>query len=163
VFVQDFKTVDRPYHEVASTLTSETRAILELALAATKRESDRFRIGVAPIGWPASLAESMAVQPGPVRAQPVGILMAFTWQALVGASLFPRLDADLDVTPFGQEQTTVTLRGRLTIWPALVDGRQEEFLILRLAESINRAFLNGVCASLCSPARPTAVVPALGR
>ena len=153
MFVLDFKTVERPYHHVASALTTGLAEILELALAAARTESDRFRVGLAPFGWPTSLAQRVNVQPGPVRAQREGILIAFTWHAVAGASLFPRMDADLEVAPIGRDRTILNLRGRLTIASELIGGGTEEFLILRLAESMNRAFLVGVCASLESEAR----------
>jgi hypothetical protein len=148
IFVQEFSQVERPYHEVAARLTGGWPAILDTALRSTRTESARFWIGVARSGWPPSLSESMEIRPGPIRTQRFGILLAFSWQADGDLPLFPQLDADLDVAPFGNRRTTLTLQARYQIGPDMSDRQDEDILLYRLAESITRAFLSSVCASL---------------
>lgn len=75
--------------------------------------------------------------------------MAFSWEAVgSAASLFPRLDADIDLAPFGTDQTAISLGGRYEP-PAGSFGRlADELLLHRIAGSTIRAFLNGICARL---------------
>jgi len=148
MFVQEFSQVDRPYHEVAARLTGGWPAILDTALGTTRTESARFRIGVAQSKWPPSLSESTEIRPGPIRTQRFGILLAFSWQVDGDLPLFPQLDADLDVAPFGNRRTTLALQCRYQVRADVTDRQDEDILLYRLAESATRAFLSSVCASI---------------
>lgn len=148
MFVQDFKVVERPYDEVAARLTTDAGGLLQLAMESTRAEGERLKAKIAPVGWPTVLAKAVEVSPGPVRAQGDGMLVAFSWEAKGGTSLFPRLDADLEVAPFGTGQTVVALRGRYDPPAGPLGRRADELLLHRLAESTIRAFLDRVCACL---------------
>ncbi|MGH9047532.1 MAG: hypothetical protein ACRDVW_09515 [Acidimicrobiales bacterium] len=148
MFVQDFKTIDCRYEEVAARLVADIEVVLETALDAARDAGEHLRGKVGPASWPTALAKTVEVRPGPVREKVDRLLVAFSWKATGGASLFPRLDADLEAAPFGPEQTVVTLRGRYEP-PAGSLGRiADQLLFHRLAESTVRDFLDGVCANL---------------
>jgi hypothetical protein len=150
-FVQDFKIVDSPYEQVVPQFTSGMGSLLQEGLRPALTEGERLRIKVAPAGWPAALARTVEVHPGPVRDIEDGVLVAFSWET-GERSLFPRLDADFEVVRFGPQQTLISLRGRYEP-PAGEFGRHaDELLAHRIAESTLRAFLDGVCARLS--ARP---------
>ena len=148
VFVQDFKIVDRPYDEVAARFASGIDSLLEAGLGPARTEGERLRIKVAPRGWPAALAKTVEVHAGPVRDVENALLVAFTWEAAGQSSLFPRLDADIEVAPFGLGQTMVALRGRYEPPAGSWGIHADEVLLHRLAESTVRAFLDGVCAGV---------------
>lgn len=153
MFVQDFKTIDRPYDDVAARIAADTEKVLGAALDATRAEGERLRVKVGPAGWPAVLGKTVEVHPGPVRAQGDGVLVAFSWEVKGGASLFPRLDADLEVAPFGTNQTALALRGRYDPPVGPLGRRADQLLLHRLAESTIRAFLDSVCTSLGASSR----------
>ncbi|MBF6558192.1 MAG: hypothetical protein IVW52_18970 [Acidimicrobiales bacterium] len=148
MFVQDFKIIDRPYDEVEAMLRTSIGEHLGAALDSTRAEGERLQLKVCPAGWPAPLAKTVGLHPGPLRAQGDGELLAFSREAQGGASLFPRLDADLEVSPFGTDQTTLALRGRYEPPAGTLGLRADELLLHRLAGPTLRAFLDGVCANL---------------
>lgn len=148
MFVQDFKTIDGRYEEVAARLVADIEALLEAALDSARDAGERLQGKVGPASWPMVLAKTVKVRPGPVRERADGVLVAFSWEAAGGASLFPRLDADLEATPFGPEQTVLALRGRYEPPAGLLGRLADQLLSHRLAESTIRDFLDNVCASL---------------
>jgi hypothetical protein len=152
-FVQDFKVVDHPYEQVLACFESGIVPLIKSGLGPAHAESERLRIKVAPAGWPAVVAKTVEVHPGRVRSLGDSVLFGFSWEASE-TSLFPRLDADLEVAPFGTQQTLVAIRGQYEP-PAGVFGRRADGLVMnRLAESTMRAFLEGLCASLEASAVP---------
>lgn len=148
MFVHDFQTIDRPYDDVAARLTTARAAVLGAALDSTRAKGAHLSVKVAPAGWPTVLAKTVEVRLGPVRSHGDGLLVAFSWEATRGASLFPRLDADLEAAPFGTAQTVLDLRGRYDPPAGLVGRGADQLLLHRLAESTVRAFLAAVCAGL---------------
>lgn len=150
--MQDFSILERPFDEVAERLEADPAKVLGEAFDTSRAESERLRVRVGLAGWPASFAKTVELRPGALRPLEGGLLLAFSWEALGGAaSLFPRLDADLELAPFGTDQTVVSVRGRYEP-PAGCLGRVADDLMLhRLAGSTLRAFLSGVCARLTVP------------
>ncbi len=148
MFVQDFKVIDAPYGDVEARLDASSEAFFAEALGSSQVAGERITAKVGPKGWPAALSKTVAIRLGPVRRHGDSTLIAFSWQARGGASLFPRLDADLEVAPFGLDQTVLTIRGAYEApagWPGRV---ADELLLHRIAESTLRAFLDSLCAQL---------------
>jgi hypothetical protein len=155
MFVQDFKIVDRPYEEVVSRFSTGIQPLLESGLGPALNEVERLRMKVAPVGWPAALAKTVRVSPGPVRSVGAGTSVAFSWSAEGGTSLFPSLEADIELTPFGLSQTFVALHGRYKPPGGSIGKRADVLLLHLIAESTIRAFLAGVCENLtCGVSEP---------
>ncbi len=148
MFVQDFKIVDRPYEEVASRLVAGAAAALGEALRATRRDAESLKARIGHAGWPPVVAGDVELRPGPVRDQGDGTLVAFGWESAREASLLPRLDADLEVAPFGAHQTALALRGRYEPLGGVLSQAVDRVLLHRLAESTVRVFLDEVCSAL---------------
>lgn len=129
---------------------SSAERLLGAALDSARDEGERLEAKVAPAGWPAVLAKTVAVRPGPVRAYGGGVLVAFSWEVQSGESLLPRLEADLEVAPFGTDQTVLALRGCYEPPAGRLGRLADQLLLHRLAESTVRAFLEAVCAGLVS-------------
>jgi hypothetical protein len=147
-FVQDFTILDRPYEEVAAEVRGGIGVLLGAGIEETRAEGERLRVKVAPAGWPGVLAKTVEVRSGPVRARGNGQVVGFSWEAARGASLFPRLDADLEVAPFGIGETVLEIQARYEP-PAGPLGRGSDRLLLhRLAESTVRAFLHAIASNL---------------
>lgn len=150
MFVQDFKIVGASYEDVEARLATSSEALFAEALGSSREVGERITAKVGPKSWPAALAKTVEVRLGPVRRHADGTLVGFSWEAQGGASLFPRLDADLDVAPFGADQTILTVRGTYDP-PAGRTGKiADELLLHRVAESTMRAFLEAVCEQLSS-------------
>ncbi len=148
MFLQDFQEVDRPWEVVVARLTADTDALLAGALDTARSEDEQLRARVGPPGWPAMLAKTVAIHPGSVRSYGDTVLLAFSWEATTGTSLFPRLDADLEVAPMGPGRTQLALRARYEPPGGALGRGVDQLLLHRLAESTIRAFLLRICAGL---------------
>ena len=154
MFLQDFTTIDRSYADVVAYLAAGPGRVLGAAVDWTRVEGERLKVRVCPAGWPVALAKAVDVQLGPIRAHEDTTLIGFTWQAAGGASLFPRLDADLEVAPFGTDRTNLTLRATYHPPAGILGRRVDDLLLHRLAESTIRAFLDSVAANLRAGVEP---------
>ena len=148
MFVQDFKIVDRPYEEAAAALATGAGAVLEEALRATRREAERLKAGIGHAGWPPVLSADLELRTGPVRDRDDAMLVAFGWESPREASLLPRLDADLEVAPFGAQATALALRGRYEPLGGILAQSLDRVLLHRLAEATMRSFLDAISLGL---------------
>lgn len=147
-FVQDFAVLDRAYEAVADRLAADAPGLFTVALQAARLEGESLQVTVAPAGWPVVLAKSVELRVGPVRTYADHLIVGFTWRARRGDSLFPRMDADLDLAPFGPGRTEVVLRGSYEPPGGLLGAEADRLLCHRVAGSTARAFLRRVCAGL---------------
>lgn len=150
LFVQDFKVVDMACDEAAGHLLANAKGILTRALWATKAEGDRIASKIGPRSWPSALAKNVQIHLGPVRLHRDSVVVSFSWRALAGPSLFPRLDADLEVAPFGPGQASLTMRGTYRPPGGILGKVADELLLHRVANATVRDFLEAVCQSLSS-------------
>jgi hypothetical protein len=150
VFVQDFLVIDCPFERVLSLLEQARGpdALLEVALEGARAEGESLRAKVGPARWPAVLSKTVEIRSGPLRHHGDSVLVPFRWAASEGLSLFPRLDADLEVAPFGPAQAQVVLRARYEPPGGALGRGLDRVLLHRLAESTLRAFLAAICAAV---------------
>jgi len=146
-FLHDFRLIERPYADVAARLESGPAEVLSRGLDAARRQGEYLRGRVGPTGWPAFVAKTVELGIGDLRRDDAGMLLAFSWEAVGGSSLFPRMDADLEVSPFGDVGTQVVLQARYQP-PGGAVGRGADRVLHRVAESTIRAYLAGVCCAL---------------
>jgi hypothetical protein len=146
-FVQDFKVIDLPYDQVASCFVSGVENLFEAGLGPARAESERLGSKVAPVKWPTVLGPTLELRQGPLRNAGNVLLAAFSWET-GEMSLIPCFDADVELAPFGSQQTSITLRGRYDPPLDAFGLRGQEALVQRLAESTLRAFLDGFCSIL---------------
>lgn len=147
-FVQDFAVLDRGYPAVAGRLAADAAGLFTAALQAARLEGESLRVSVAPAGWPVVLSKSVELCVGPARTYADHQIVGFTWHARGGDSLFPRMDADLELAPFGPGRTEVVLRGSYEPPGGLLGYEADRLLCHRVACSTARAFLRRVCAGL---------------
>ena len=122
--------------------------MLEAGLAPARSEGERLKVKVAPRWWPAPLGKTVHLHPGPARLVGDVLVVAFSWEASRIHSLFPRLDADIEIAAFGLRQTMIVLRGRYEPPSGSLGVYADDLLMHHLAESTVRAFLDGLCANL---------------
>lgn len=134
MFVQDFMIVERRCHELVAELEGGAGMLFRQSLGEAEADLDRLRLKVGPENWPVLLAKTVEVQFGPVRSHGDVTLLAFSWQATGSGSLFPALDADLELSPLGEGRTELTLRGRYQPPGGALGRRIDELLLHRLAE-----------------------------
>jgi len=148
VFVEDFQQIDRTYDRLLGALEVEPAAVLAAALDSACHENNRIETSVGPRGWPAPLAKRVEIHSGALRLFADYAVLSFSWKAIGASSLFPGLDADLEVAPFGTGQTQLTLRALYTPPGGIVGQRTDELLLHRMAKSTLRAVLIDVCSEL---------------
>lgn len=150
MFVQDFLVFDRSYDQVLACLGAGERsdALLGAALEGTREKGESLRARVGPAGWPAVFSKAVEIRSGPLRHHGDSVLIPLRWVASEGASLFPRLDADLEASPFGPAQTQLVLRARYEPPGGALGRGVDRVLLHRLAESTLRAFLAGIRTTL---------------
>lgn len=150
MFVQDFKVIDASYEDVEACLASSSDTLFAKALGSSRDVGERITAKVGPQSWPAALAKTVEIRLGPARRHADGMLVGLSWEAHGGASLFPRLDADLEVAPFGADQTVLTLRGTYDPPAGRTGKLADELLLHRVAASTVRAFLEAMGDQLSS-------------
>lgn len=154
MFVQEVVLVDCPFEDVARRLESRLDLLLATAAEETTAAGEAagfdggLLLKVAPASWPEALGKTVALQAGPLRRQPSSLLVALSWEPTTAASLFPRLDADIEVAPCGTSETSLTLRGRYEPPAGPLGRRVDQLLLHRLAESTVRAFLANIADEL---------------
>ena len=152
MFVQDFMIIDKPSSEIVALLQGEAGSLLGEAVEAAGAGLDHLRLKVAPGSWPTLLAKQVEVRLGPVRRHGEVTLIAFTWSATGPGSLFPALDADLEVSPLGEERSEVALHGRYDPPGGGVGRGMDRLLLNRLANATVRAFLSNLAERLAETA-----------
>ena len=148
MFVQDFMIIDRPSGEVVALLQGNAGSLLGEAVEAAGAGLDHQRLKVGPGSWPALLAKRVEVRLGPVRRHGEVTLLAFSWHATGPGSLFPALDADLEVSPLGEERSELALHGRYEAPGGSLGRSVDRLLLHRLADATIRAFLSNLADRL---------------
>jgi hypothetical protein len=148
MFIQDFELIERPYEEVIGALGDKPEELFSYALNTARGTGERLRTRVGPRWWPAALAKAVQVKVGRPRQLGDSTLVAFSWQAEGASSLFPSLDADLEISPFGPAATIVTLKARYEPPGGSLGEQIDRILLHRVAESTLRAFLQAICSGL---------------
>jgi hypothetical protein len=120
MLIQDFVYIDAPFHAVAPRLAAGDVPMPSMA--------GRVTIGEA-------------IQSGDTLVIPMA------WQAEALSAAFPVLWADLEVAPFDEHETQLTLVGRYDP-PLGAVGRQLDRLLLhRIVQASVRSFLEGLAAA----------------
>ena len=143
VFVQESALVDCPYDDVARRLEEDLDGVLGAAVQETSA-GGLLRRKVSPPGWPDALGPSVFLRVGPVRRHPAGLLVAFSWESSGAPSLFPRLEADIEVVPSGTSETSLVLRGRYDPPAGPLGRRLDDLVLHRIALATIRSFLGTV-------------------
>jgi hypothetical protein len=148
VFVQDFMIVERPCDELVAELVVGAGTLFRQALGEAEVDLGQLRVKVGPESGPTLLSKTVAVHIGPLRRHGDVTLLAFSWQATGTGSLFPALDADLQLSPVGEGRSELTVQGRYEPPDGILGRRIDQFLLHRLADATVRAFLSSLANRL---------------
>lgn len=142
--------LDRPFEKVACFLgeTARCHALLGEAMEIARSEGEGIRARVGPAGWPSAFSKTVDIHFGPSRSLRDSLIVPISWQARSGPSLFPRLEGDLELAPFGPEQAELVLRARYEPPGGALGRRIDRVLLHRVAESTLRAFLGSIGAAM---------------
>lgn len=124
-----------------------------LLLRASEHAYAETITGLADAAGPAAGASQLAgVCPGEVTETPGNAQFPVHWEATTGAgALVPALDADLTLTPAGEQATVFALTGVFRPPPALADAGLDREIVSWFATAALRVFLARLAAALVQP------------
>jgi hypothetical protein len=84
----------------------------------------------------------VAADGGPAR-------LALRWEAIgPGGELFPTLDADIALSPAGEQATTLTLAGVYRPLPGDLGGELDQVVLRRVAEATIQMFVDRIAEAI---------------
>lgn len=146
-FVRDFAILDRPLPEVVSIVRDPAAAWLVPLTTPTPRHVDGHPVRLGPRDGQV-FSKQFTVQVGEVAEIGDGLVIPTVWKATSTPRLFPTMEADLLVSPFGESQTYISLEGRYRRPLGVIGEQVDDLLLHRLAERSIRSFLQQVAANL---------------
>ena len=129
-------------------------------LAGASREAyGELGRGLARVGPAPALSRLVEVQFGTMATHSRSAVLPLRWQAAgTGGGLFPALDADITVAPYGESRTLIALAGvyRPPLGP--VGAALDRVVLRRVAVATVRRFVRRVDEAIADPAAATAPV-----
>jgi hypothetical protein len=148
VLVYDFIRIPLPVAQVRGRLLAAVSGLLQQVAEAAYDEGEELLSRVGPFGPVPGLSKAVKVYGDKVRNRGAGFVMPLRWSATGPAELFPVMEADLEISPLGPDESLLRLSGSYD--PPLGSiGRQLDRLLLhQLAEATVRAFLSQLVTAL---------------
>ncbi len=146
MFVQDFVYLDADYDLVCERLAALGQdGTLASSAAAVYRHGEELLIRVRPGESPA-VSKTVRLEMGPVMQRGDGVVFPLTWTATGAAPLFPQMEADLEVAPFGGGRVQLSFLGRYRVPLGRFGRRLDELVLHRVAQATVREFLQRVAS-----------------
>ncbi len=102
-----------------------------------------------PPGYEPAVAGLVRVRFGDLIAQPDSAHVALRWEAIApGGELFPALDADLTLSPAGDQATTLMLAGVYRLPPGTQGDGLDRTVARRVATTTIQAFLDRIVTAI---------------
>jgi hypothetical protein len=148
MFVQDFLVIHVAYPDAVRAIEADAASILGDSTACACAAAEELRAKVGPAGLPRMLQRTVSIELSPIRRLSDRTLIGFRWQSTSRGGVFPGLEGDLEVAPFGLSAAELVVRGCYDP-PGGILGREADRLLLhRVAESTVRALLHRVAERL---------------
>jgi hypothetical protein len=107
---------------------------------------------LAEPGSAAGASQLAGVSPGDITEEPSMARLPVHWEATTGhGTLFPALDADLTLTPAGDQATVFALTGVFRPPPGMADADLDHQIVCWFAAAAIRVFLARLAAALVHP------------
>jgi hypothetical protein len=128
-----------------------------LLLRASEHAYGETITGLADAAGPVAGASQLAgVRPGDITETPGRAQLPVHWEATTGeGALFPALDADLTLTPAGDQTTVFALTGVFRPPPGLANAGLDQEIVSWFATAALRVFLARLAAALVHPSGAT--------
>lgn len=147
MFIYDFIQLDSPFPIVRARVEGGGRWLEPLA-AGAYADGDELRVRIGPADVPRVFNKEVSVAVGPARQRGDGVVLPLRLEATSRPSLFPVLEADLELAPLGSSMTQVTLWGSCAPPLGAVGRGLDRVVLHRLAEATIRSFLRRLVAAL---------------
>jgi hypothetical protein len=148
MFIQDYTEVAAPYDMIRPRF--EGPAALWLAGEASQ-SGEKLTLQLRPRSGPVRLAKRVHVDVGEPRCGDTVTVVPLSWFATGTTGLFPTMEADLEIAPFGAA-TVITFLGRYEPPLGAIGRGLDRALLHRVAAATVRAFLHRVAGALATEA-----------
>jgi hypothetical protein len=151
-FVHDFVYVRAPLETVKHRVVSSEEWMSTLAARAYE-DGERLRLRLGPGG--VGLSKRVEMTLGSPIARQDAVVIPLRWEATGAPGLFPVMEADLEIAPFGPDVTQVSFSGRYEPPLGAIGHAADQLLLHHVAEACVRSFLrrlgDAVGASVTAP------------
>ena len=151
MLIQDFVQVDSPYDAVRPHFDVPGVPWLASDAQAAYRDGEEISVTLRPESGPLRIGKRVHVDVGPPRCRGETIIIPVSWCATGATRLFPTMEADLEIAPFGAS-TVLTLMGRYEPPLGAIGRGLDRMFMHRVAAASVRAFLQRVAATLLATA-----------
>jgi hypothetical protein len=151
MLVYDFIRIPLPVEEVRYRLlfaVSGLSGLLQQVAEAAYDEGEELLGRVGPFGPVPGLSKAVQVYSGKVRDRDLGFVMPLRWSATGPTELFPVMEADLEISPLGADESQLRLSGSYDPPLGSLGRGLDRLLLHQLAEATVRAFLSQLVAAL---------------
>src|SRR5665213_1823903 len=141
MLVQDFLLVHRSYEDVRMAFAADPHALIDRNAAAAYNEGELLCLQLQPLLKHVRFGKKVWVDIGDAYFRTDGLVLPVHWWAKGATHLFPTLDGDLEVMPFGESNTQLTFSGRYEPPLGGIGRSLDRMLLHRVAEASIRSFL----------------------
>lgn len=141
MLVRYFTQVDAPHWHVEATLSNLVAQLTGSAEHAY-REGEELRQRLQPIDI--APAKEVLLRIGTARIRRDGVAYPITWRATGPTGLFPRMTAELVVSPVGSDQASVVFEGTYDPPLGILGEAIDRTLLNRLAEMTVKSWVDDV-------------------
>lgn len=154
MLVYDFILVSLPVAQVRQRLLHAVTGLWQQAAVAAYDEGEELLSRVGPYGPLPGLSKAVSMHVGDFRDRGEGFVMTLQWQATGPSELFPVMQADLEITPLGVQQSQLRLSGSYDPPMGAFGRRLDRMLLHQIAEATVRALLKQLVAALLAEPAP---------
>ena len=154
MLVYDFILVSMPVAQVRQRLLHAVTGLWQRAAVAAYDEGEELLSRVGPRGPVPGLSKAVSMHVGDVRNRGEGFVMQLQWAATGPIELFPVMEADLEITPLGAQQSQLRLSGSYEPPLGAFGRRLDKLLLHQIAEATVRALLKQLVTALQAEQAP---------
>ncbi len=158
MLVTDFVQVERPFGAVRDALVAFGPGWLSNSAIAAYEEGEQLSLRVFSAIGPIRLSKRVWVELGPARIRTDRFTQPLCWRAAGATSLFPSMDAEIEVAPMGGAMSAISFHGSYVPPLGGLGRGADRMLLHRLAEASVRRLLERLARQLGDDPEPVAAV-----
>ncbi len=148
MFVHDFTFTDAPAFEVRQRLIAEPTKWLASAVNAANQVEDKLIVSLGAGIKSVSLKKRVEIEVSTPRTRGDVLVIPVSWSATGVKELFPKMQADLEIAPFGPDKTQLVFLGTYDAPLGPIGRKVDAALLHRIAEASVRTFLELIANAL---------------
>jgi hypothetical protein len=157
MLVSDFVQIDRPFAAVRDAFLAAEPGWLSDSAVAAYEEGEQLSLRVFSAIGPVRLSKRVWIELGAATVRPDRLTQPLYWRAAGTTSLFPAMDAEIEVTPMGEALTSISFHGSYVPPLGGVGRGADRMLLHRLAEASVRGLLERIAGRVGGDPAPPAL------